>query len=103
MPDGNKALHIAAEKKTEGVYILKISGRLDSDTYMQFDVRVKQLLTPSTRSIVLDMSGVDYVSSAALSIIFHVKKFLESNNGSLVIANVQPQVKKVLSPGSASP
>ena len=95
MFEGQQALGIDIKKKTEGTFLITLKGRVDSDTYRQLDVKVKPLLIPSTKVIILDMEKVSYVSSAGLGVIFDMKNFIEKNNGSLVISSLQPHVKKV--------
>jgi len=95
MFDGDIGLTVNVEKKLEGVYLVQAKGRIDSDTHLIFDRKIKPILLSSTKLIILDMEYVDYISSAGLSIIFQAKKILESNKGSLFIASLQPQVKKV--------
>ncbi|MDP3789339.1 MAG: STAS domain-containing protein [Candidatus Omnitrophota bacterium] len=95
MYDEEKGLAVSVEKKVEGVYLIRVKGRIDSDTHLILDRKIKPALLSSTKLIILDMEYVDYISSAGLSVIFQVKKILESNKGSLFIASLQPQVKKV--------
>lgn len=95
MFDEEKGLKVNVEKKLEGVYLVKAIGRIDSDTHLVLDRKIKPILLSSTKLIILDMEDVDYISSAGLSVIFQAKKIVESNKGSLFIASLQPQVKKV--------
>jgi len=95
MFDEEKGLAVSVEKKLEGVYLIKAKGRIDSDTHLIFDRKIKPILLSSTKLIILDMEYVDYISSAGLSIIFQAKKIVESNNGSLIIVSLRPQIKKV--------
>ncbi len=95
MFDEEKELSVSIEKKVEGVYLIKAKGRIDSDTHLILDRKIKSVLLSSTKLIILDMEYVDYISSAGLSVIFQTKKILESNKGSLIMASLQPQVKKV--------
>ncbi|MBL7071034.1 MAG: STAS domain-containing protein [Candidatus Omnitrophica bacterium] len=87
---------INIEKKVEGGFLVRLRGRVDSDTYSVLDEKIKPILVPTTKLIILDMEKVNYVSSAGLAVIFQIKKFIEEKNGSLVIASLQPQVKKVI-------
>jgi len=82
------------ERKT-GVYVVKPEGRLDSNTYMDFEKRVTPLLVPSTRGLVMDMSGLEYISSAGVRVVLKAKKALENQNGSFMMTDLRPQIKKV--------
>ena len=103
MFDENKLLRIDIAKEAKGVYVIKLIGRIDSDTYGHMDMKVRPLLTSSTRVIILDMDKVDYVSSAGLGVIFGIKNFLEGNKGSLIISSLKPHVKKVFEVVKALP
>ena len=92
----NLGVMIEVEKKVEGGFLVKLKGRIDSDTYNNFDQKVGSILLPSTRLIILDMEKVNYVSSAGLAVIFQIKKSIESSSGTLIISGLQPQVKKVM-------
>ncbi len=89
-------LAVAIEKKVEGGFLVRLRGRLDSDTYKALEQKIKPVLAPATKLVILDMEKINYVSSAGLAVIFQIKKFLEDKEGSLIIASLQPQVKKVM-------
>lgn len=78
-----------------GHFMVAPFGSIDNDTYQDFDQKVRPLLQPSTRSIVMDLANVDYISSAGLGVIFTVKKFLQANKGDLLFYNVKPQIKRI--------
>ncbi len=88
-------LSVNVEKKREGVYIVAPMGRIDSDTYEQLKKTIEPIMIESTEILVLNMDKVYYISSAGLNVILFARKFLEQNNGTFVISNLQPQVKKV--------
>jgi len=89
------SLKIDIKEQKEGVYVVGLKGRLDSDTSLSFDERVKPYLEPSTRVLILDMSELDYITSIGLGSIFQVRKTIEAVGGKLIITNPQPQIKKV--------
>lgn len=95
MFDKTSGLSVTIDKKTEGVFVVKAKGRIDSDTHTILEKQVNPILLSSTRLIVFDMEDVDYISSAGLSIIFHIQKIIGINKGSLFLASMQPQIKKV--------
>jgi anti-anti-sigma factor len=78
-------------------------GPIDSDTYLDFDEKVKPLLVAGTKGIVLDLAGVDYISSAGLGVLFTMKKFLKNTGGQLLFCNLKPQIKKLFEIVNALP
>lgn len=88
-------LDIKIEKKREGVYLVSLSGSLDTATCVDCEAKIEPVLVPSTKAVVFDMEGLEYISSVGFLLIFKVKKAVESNGGVLAIANLKPDVKKV--------
>ena len=95
MFDEQVSLDVSINRKAIGVYLIALDGRIDSDTYTKLENSVKPILVPATKVVILDMSKVSYVSSAGLAVVFQIKKYIEGNSGSFIIASLQPQVKKV--------
>jgi anti-anti-sigma factor len=84
--------HENAEKS-----LLRISmvGGLNSDTAPGFEAILNDTIASDWQIVVLDMSSLDYISSAGLRIIFKGAKQLKNAGRSLAVANRQPQIEKV--------
>ena len=90
-------------EKLGGVFAVMLTGPLDSETYQHFDYSLEEILIPSTRAIILDMRGVNYISSMGISSIFGLRKKARDNNFELMMVNLQPKVKKILDTVQAMP
>jgi len=88
-------IDIKIEKKQEGVYLISLAGSLDTATCVDCEEKIDPILGPSTKAVVFDMEGLDYISSVGFLLIFKVKKAVEKNGGVLAIANLKPDVKKI--------
>ena len=88
-------LKVDIRKRQGDTCLVKLEGRLDTDTYIDCQEKIKPLLTPSTKVLMIDMGALSYISSAGLSAIFNAKKAIEANNGKFIMVNLQPQIKKV--------
>ena len=97
------SLKVLISEKESGYYSVDLIGSIDSATYTILELETTPLITSSTRGIVIDMTGVDYVSSMGIGIILKIKKALESHKGKLVLTNLQPQVRKVFDIIKATP
>lgn len=86
---------ILPDKDKPGFFIVAPHGSIDSDTYLDFQGRVTPLLVKSTRGVIIDLSRVDYISSAGLGVIFTMRKALLGNAGELLFSNVKPQIKRL--------
>jgi anti-sigma B factor antagonist len=84
------------EKKMPGYYVVTLNGRLDGVTYADCEAKITSILLPSTKSIMFDMSKLDYISSMGLRIILKTRQFIESHGGIVSVVNMQPQIKKVM-------
>ena len=94
---------IVFDKEKVGFFTVMPSGSIDSDTYLDFREKIAPILNASTKGIVMDLSGVDYISSAGLGILFAVKKQLKQQNGDLVFCNLKPQIKRLFEIVNALP
>lgn len=87
-----RADHVSPHRST-----LHLHGRLDAMTFGQFDAAAADLLhqmaTGST--VVLDLSSLEYISSAGLRSIARIRKAMRAREGHTLLCNPQPQVRKV--------
>ena len=90
-------------EKLGGVFEVMLTGPLDSETQYHFDYFLEEISIPSTKAIILDMGGVNYISSMGISSIFGLRKRAQDNNFMLLMVNLQPKVKKILDTVQALP
>lgn len=88
-------LTVASKQKTDGVYILSPSGRLDTATYPVLEERVDVVLRERPHTLVFDMEMLDYISSMGVRVIAKAQKTMKSYHGKVVLLNLQPQIQKV--------
>ena len=77
---------------TRTVYL---EGRLNNDTVRLLDDELNRIAGSNATLVVFDLAGLDYVSSVGLRSIFGLQKVVKARGGKAVLANPQPQVKKV--------
>ncbi len=87
----------------KGSQRVAVEGRLDTHTYEDLDEALAPLLTRHLHSLVLDLSGVDYISSAGIRSIFKARKALGGHGGKVLVVNPQPQIQKVFDVVKAVP
>lgn len=100
-----KAMHtkINPNQDKPGYFTVVPQGPIDSDTYLDFDAKIKPLLSKSTKGIILDLAQVDYISSAGLGVLFAIKKFFRENGGDLLFCNLKPQIVRLFEVVNALP
>ncbi|MBM3250360.1 MAG: STAS domain-containing protein [Candidatus Omnitrophica bacterium] len=89
------SLKVVINKREFGVFDVSCIGPVDTSTYETLEKEVKPVLDMFPKVIVLNMEGVNYISSMGISAIIKIKKSLDETKGSLIVTNLQPQVKKV--------
>ncbi|MCW0389434.1 MULTISPECIES: STAS domain-containing protein [Xanthomonas] len=82
---------------------LTLSGRLDTHTYQALDEALAPLLATPITTLVLDLSHLDYISSAGIRSIFKARKVLAARDGRVLVVNPQPQIRKVFDVVKAVP
>ncbi|WP_045737638.1 STAS domain-containing protein [Xanthomonas sp. MUS 060] len=74
---------------------ITLSGRLDTHTYQTLDDALAPLLATPITTLVLDLSQLDYISSAGIRSIFKARKMLAAREGQVLVVNPAPQIRKV--------
>lgn len=78
------------KKTSEDKLIVSLTGRLDTVTAPDLEKELNDI--SSINSIIIDMTNLEYISSAGLRIILKMQKALKGN---LTLINVKPLVKEV--------
>jgi len=77
--------------------VLTLKGRIDSSTAPQFEQAVKAITDMSRYKIVLDMSGLEFMSSAGLRVLVNTQKICKRyNRGEVVLSTIPPNIKSAL-------
>ena len=74
--------------------ILEITGRLDTTTAPNL-VTVINELSEDTKELVLDMGGLEYISSAGIRVVLSAYKKMMSNKGIMRITKANEMVRDV--------
>jgi anti-anti-sigma factor len=88
-------LQIDVEQKARDAYIVSPVGFLNSQTFEKFDQQMSAILDYAPTLVVMDMKGLEYLSSAGIRVIVKTRNRLSKSEGKLVFMNLQPQIKKV--------
>jgi anti-anti-sigma factor len=78
------------------VVVVTARGRLDGSSSQAFSARLEKLTATREPRLLVDFSGVDFVSSAGLRAVLAVLKRVKAANGRLALCSVQPAVREVL-------
>jgi anti-anti-sigma factor len=88
------ALDIASETHGE-TRVLRLSGRLDTETSADFELAAHDLTAAGEKRFVVDLSGISYVSSAGLRVLLSLGKQLSGSGGTLGLCGLSDSVRQV--------
>jgi anti-anti-sigma factor len=94
---GDQAMECRAQKIVD-VLLVQVAGRIDHNTARAFEEALLPLLDNSPaggQKVVLDLSGVAYMSSAGLRVLTLAAKQCRQHNGTIVIAALSPWLQEV--------
>ena len=74
--------------------ILEITGRLDATTAPNLDTVINEL-SEDIKELVLDMSALEYISSAGIRVVLSAYKKMMSNKGIMRITKANEMVRDV--------
>ena len=87
-------MSLSREKKGD-VFVASVSGQINSANAAELERQLLEWVEEGERKWVLDMSGVEYISSAGLRVVLLLAKRLKQNSGHLVLCSLQPHVLEV--------
>jgi anti-anti-sigma factor len=78
------------------VTVVSFAGRLDTATAPQAENELRPVLSGAPRDVVFDLAELSFISSAGLRVLLGARKTLSAQGAQVHLANVQPQIEKVL-------
>ena len=85
-----------SEEKVDGVIILGIGGKINTEASEDLLQRITDLIEHGTRHMVLDLSGVDYINSSGLRVLLTTAKRMTDLSGKIILADVTELIYQVL-------
>ena len=73
-----------------------LSGRVDINSIGDWDQKFTELLVGRKKPAIVDLSGVDYMSSIGLRMLIAASKPLSSHDAQMVLLDPQPNIEEVL-------
>jgi anti-sigma B factor antagonist len=83
------------EKQQNGICILGLLGRLDSNTSPDFEKKIFEVIDDGTTSVVVDFEGLDYISSAGLRVLLKAAKEIKRSQGKIVLSSMKEYIREV--------
>ena len=83
------------ESKTDDIVTLELKGKLDSVTSSNLDETISRLLAAGNKKLILNLTDLNYISSAGLRVFLGAAKKLQYTKGRMTLANLRNEVKNV--------
>ena len=81
--------------REQDLVVLKTDGRIDATTCRQLDQAIGDVLDGGDNCFVIDMAGVDYISSAGLGVLLKGAKRARGVEGKIALSGLQESVTQV--------
>lgn len=75
--------------------VIAVKGRMDAENSHEFQKACEEWVARGATHLLLDLSGLQYVSSMGLSCFLAVAKMLQAKSGSVILCRLQGLPKQV--------
>jgi len=82
------------EQRQDNVTVLSPIGRIDNETSPAFQSKLLSCVG-SADALLIDLSAVEYISSAGLRALMMASKQARTSNGRVAVAGLKPVVKEI--------
>ena len=82
-------------KKEKGCLIISVKGRIDAVTAPDFEKSLSEWISQGDATLIVNLSDLEYISSAGLRSILSVAKVLKAKGGKMIFASLKGTVKDV--------
>jgi len=76
--------------------LLTLTGRLDAEAAPEFEQRCARLIEGQSRTLIVNVGALDYLSSAGLRVLLITGKALQRQNGRLVLVASAGPVRQIV-------
>jgi anti-sigma B factor antagonist len=85
------------EQHQDEIIVLNPAGRINNDTSPEFQTKLLACVGSGPNTVLIDFSGVEYISSVGLRALMTAAKQSKANGGRLAVAGLTPMVKEIFS------
>ncbi len=83
------------ELTNENYTVIQIRGRLDTTNYNQLETRLMELIDAGRIRILVDCSGMDYISSSGLRVFLMALKKISAMKGKFILCSLQENIREI--------
>ena len=83
------------ERQTEHATVVAAAGRIDSSTSSLFEDELARVLDRASSALVIDLTEVEYMSSAGLRVLLMTAKKAKAAGERLILCGLSPHIREV--------
>jgi anti-anti-sigma factor len=80
---------------SEGYTIVNVEGKIDTTNANEFEKSMMDLIEGGSTKVILNCSGLNYISSSGLRVFLIVQKKMIAIKGQFRLSNLQPVIKEI--------
>lgn len=84
-----------AETRRDGNLIIAPSGRIDTATSSEFDRHLGSVIDRGDTRLIIDLNGLEYISSTGLSAFLTAAKKIRAAGGRMALAGMNSRIRLV--------
>jgi anti-sigma B factor antagonist len=84
-----------SDRTVDDVTVVDLEGKMNTGTSPDADAYLSQLISGGSNHLLLNMGGIDYISSSGLRVVLSTGKKLSASGGKLAFCNLNPSVGEV--------
>lgn len=82
-------------KQENNATVASVDGRLDAVSAPELERQLSAAIDAGQKSMILDLGGLEYISSAGLRVILTTAKRVKTAQGKLVLCNIRDTVMQI--------
>ncbi|MCF7793534.1 MAG: STAS domain-containing protein [Candidatus Cloacimonetes bacterium] len=83
------------QEKRDDALVMSVIGRLDATTATELEGELIPVIQKDRTKIILDFTGLEYISSAGLRVLLLAMKTTKKVAGELIICNMEDHIKEI--------
>lgn len=81
--------------ESEEYTLVSVEGRVDTTNAGEFEKPLTEVINGGCKKLILDCSGLNYISSSGLRIFLVVQKKMTALKGHFILCSLQPSIKEI--------
>lgn len=83
------------KRKEKNILVISVKGRLDAVTAPDLEKDLLETISGGEKELLMDLSGLQYISSAGLRTLLVIAKKLKAGQGEILFAGLKGPVEEV--------